>query len=71
MGGQTVYACGCFSPPVGWYVWAGQPVRRLEKAGSFFVFIFEVSKLCGSNDFITAVRDGGGLYVERWRCVCV
>ncbi len=71
VGGRNVYACGSFGPPVGLYVWAGQSVRRLEKAGSFFFFIFEVSKHSGSNDFITAVRDGGGLYVEGRRCVCV
>lgn len=59
--------CGSFSPPVGLYVWAGQSDRKLEKTGSFFFFIFEVSELCGCNDFITAVRDGGGLEV----CMCV
>lgn len=63
--------CPRVSPPVGLYTWAGQSVRRLERAASFSFFIFEVSKLCGSNDFITAGRDGGGLYVERWRCACV
>lgn len=52
--------CGRVSQSEGW--------RNLA---AFFCFIFEVSKVCSCNDFITAVRDGGGLYAERWRCACV
>lgn len=62
VGGRNIYACGAVSP----YVWAGQSVRGLEKAGSFSLFIFEVFffffLLYDSNDFITAVRNGGRLY---------
>lgn len=71
VGGQNV--CVCVAPLV--HQWAGTCgwVNQSEgwRAGSFSFYIFEVSKLSGCNDFITAVRDGGGLYVERWRCVCV
>jgi len=50
-------------------MWVG-PSAGWKKAGSFFS-MFEVSRLCGSNDFIVAVRDGNGLYEEKLMCVYV
>lgn len=56
-----------------WVRWCGRVslAEGRRKLAAFFLYIFEVSPLHGSNDFITAVGDVGGLCAETWRCVLV